>query len=102
MQPFQKTHRGDFGACDCYRVILMTKHRWRLRLDLVCDLGPDGETETNFELTGEQETQSGDRPVNECIAIDMGNLCQMILSSNRVACASTFEDTSEAFADSSR
>ena len=78
----------------------MAKQKWTLRLEFECDQGVDGTTETNIELIGEHDGDSGLRAVNECIAIDMGNLMQMFLASGRVACSTDVNETVEAFRDS--
>lgn len=76
---------------------LMYAHKWTLAIEVETDQGVDGKHTTKLEVTGANSGDGGTRAVNECIAIDMATLCEMLLASGRLVCQSTMEESADAF-----
>lgn len=76
----------------------MYTHRWKLTLEVETDQGIDGKESTKIEVTGTSGDEGGTRAVNECIAISMAGVCEMLIASGRVVGPSTIKESAEAFA----
>lgn len=75
----------------------MFTHKWKLRLEMTTDDDSGPET-TVIETTGSHDG-NGSRPVNECVAINMAYICQMLLASGRIVSPSDMAETVAAFGD---
>ena len=71
----------------------MIDQKWDLRLEVETS----GES-IHLQITGSTNGKGRSRPVNECIAISMGQLMQSLLASGHLIRPSSFADSVEAFA----
>jgi|VirMetMinimDraft_7_1064189.scaffolds.fasta_scaffold97385_2 hypothetical protein len=73
----------------------MAEQSWTIRLEFVLDEGEGEKRRTILETTGEHWNTK--RAVNECIAIDMSSIMQMLLKSGNLILPTDLKSTVEAF-----
>lgn len=74
----------------------MFTHKWKLRLEVESE---DADSDPNtlvIETSGTHNSEHP-RPVNECIAIDMSFVCEMLCASGKIVSPSGIVATRRAF-----
>ena len=72
----------------------MVEQSWKIRLEFVSEADEGENRRTILETTGEHRIT--EPPVNECIAIDMASIMQMLLKSGNLIRSTDLKSTVQA------
>lgn len=79
----------------------MATANWKLTIEFTSDDGEGPPDTTVISQTGDWQSDQGQVPVNESVAITMSYMLKMLMESGHMVGPSTFRESADAFSDES-